>query len=122
MRSSGWSRGGRGEAARSSGQEGSLLRYDNTHSILEEEAEYNLTERSNNNIPELPIPSTGQQKTRAEDVREGSGEQLASLKESFEKFSSTKTLKEPARSRLNANGIREIMTSEPEVDITLSEK
>lgn len=98
------------------------MRYGDTHSILEEEAEYNLTERSNSNIPELPISSSIHQSPSTEGVKELSSEQLASLKETFEKFSSTKTLKKPVRSRLNANGVREIMTSEPEVDITLSEK
>lgn len=118
----GWTKPGKGESNRANGQESSLLRYDNTHSILEEEGEYNLTDRSNSNIPELPISSSIQHGASTEGVKELSIEQLASLKESFERFSSTKTLKKPARSRLNANGIREIMTSEPEVDITLSEK
>lgn len=40
----------------------------------------------------------------------------------FEKYCSTKTLKKPPRSRLNANGVREIIPIEPEVDITLSEQ
>jgi Ca2+-binding EF-hand superfamily protein len=39
----------------------------------------------------------------------------------FEKHCSTKTLRKPPRSRLNANGVREIIPIEPEVDVTLSE-
>lgn len=54
----GWTKPGKGESNRANGQESSLLRYDNTHSILEEEGEYNLTDRSNSNIPELPISSS----------------------------------------------------------------
>lgn len=49
-------------------------------------------------------------------------EQKAALESCFNQFSTVKTVKKPARSRLNANGVREVYQAGPEVTTTMSEE
>jgi hypothetical protein len=42
--------------------------------------------------------------------------------ECFKKYSTSKTVKKPPRSRLNANGVREVVFREPETNVTVQEQ